>query len=56
MHLPHFRTGVTLVIEYEIVEGRNVVTHVPTVAGSRDLAVARLRRQGPATAQTQVGA
>jgi hypothetical protein len=31
MHLPHFRTGVTLVIEYKIVEGRNVLTHVPTL-------------------------
>ena len=31
MHLPHFRAGVTLVIEYEPVEGRNVLTHVPGV-------------------------
>jgi hypothetical protein len=30
-HLPHFRKGVTLVIEYEPVEGRNVLTHVPAV-------------------------
>jgi hypothetical protein len=29
MRLPHFRTGVTLVIEYELAEGRNVLTYVP---------------------------
>jgi hypothetical protein len=29
MHLPPFLPGTTVVIEYEIIEGRNVLTHVP---------------------------
>ncbi len=29
MHLPPFRNGTTLVIEYEVIEGLNVLTHVP---------------------------
>ena len=29
MHLPPFLPGTTLVIEYEMIEGRNVLTHVP---------------------------
>ena len=31
MHLPTFRPGATLVIEYERLEGCNVLTHVPGV-------------------------
>ena len=31
MHLPHYRAGISLVIEYEIVEGRNILAHVPEV-------------------------
>ena len=31
MHLPRFPVGTTVVIEYEIVEGRNVLAHVPRV-------------------------
>jgi hypothetical protein len=31
MRLPQYPAGTTLVIEYEIVEGRNVLAHVPTV-------------------------
>jgi len=29
MHLPPFGNGTTLVIEYEVIEGLNVLTHVP---------------------------
>ncbi len=29
MHLPVFPAGSVLVIEYKIIEGRNVLTHVP---------------------------
>ena len=31
MHLPHYRVGAVLVIEYDVVEGRNVLTAVPQV-------------------------
>jgi hypothetical protein len=31
MRLPHYRAGTSLVIEYEIVEGRNILAHVPKV-------------------------
>jgi|HubBroStandDraft_6_1064221.scaffolds.fasta_scaffold185229_3 hypothetical protein len=31
MHLPHYPAGTTLVIEYAIVEARNVLAHVPKV-------------------------
>jgi len=31
IHLPAFPAGTVVVIEYEIVEGRNVLTHVPEV-------------------------
>jgi hypothetical protein len=31
MHLPVFPAGSTIVVEYEIVEGRNVLTHVPAI-------------------------
>jgi hypothetical protein len=31
MRLPHYRAGTSLVIEYEIVEGRNILAHVPEV-------------------------
>jgi hypothetical protein len=31
MRLPRYAAGTTLVIEYEILEGRNVLTHVPEV-------------------------
>ncbi len=31
MRLPHYPAGVTLVVEYEILEGRNVLAHVPNV-------------------------
>ena len=31
MRLPHYPSGATLVIEYEIVEGRNVLATVPAI-------------------------
>jgi hypothetical protein len=31
MHLPVYPAGTTVVIEYEIVEGRNVLTSRPTI-------------------------
>jgi len=31
MHLPHYRVGAVLVIEYDVIEGRNVLTAVPQV-------------------------
>jgi hypothetical protein len=31
MHLPVIPSGSTVVIEYEIVEGRNILTTVPTI-------------------------
>ena len=31
MHLPPFRPGATLVLEYERLEGCNVLTHMPEV-------------------------
>jgi hypothetical protein len=31
MRLPHYPAGTSLVIEYEILEGRNVLAHVPEV-------------------------
>jgi hypothetical protein len=31
MRLPHCRAGATLVIEYEILKGRNVLAHVPEI-------------------------
>jgi len=31
MRLPHYAAGATLVVEYEVREGRNVLAHVPTV-------------------------
>jgi hypothetical protein len=31
MRLPHYPAGTSLVIEYEIFEGRNVLAHVPEV-------------------------
>ena len=31
MHLPAFPAETVVVIEYEIIEGRNVLTHVPAV-------------------------
>ncbi len=31
MHLPVFHAGTTLVVEYETVDGRNVLTHAPAV-------------------------
>jgi len=31
MHLPVFPAGSSIVIEYEIVEGQNVLTHVPAI-------------------------
>ncbi len=30
MRLPHYAAGATLVVEYEVREGRNVLAHVPT--------------------------
>jgi len=33
MRLPHFPAGTTLVIEYEILKGRNVLAHVPEIEG-----------------------
>ncbi len=31
MRLPHYHAGTSLVIEYEPVDGRNVLTHLPEV-------------------------
>ncbi len=31
IHLPVFPAGTTVVVEYEILEGRNVLTHAPAV-------------------------
>ena len=31
MHLPVFPPGSSIVVEYEIVEGQNVLTHVPAI-------------------------
>jgi hypothetical protein len=33
MRLPHYPAGTTLVIEYEILKGRNVLAHVPEIEG-----------------------
>ena len=31
MRLPHYPVGVTLVVEYDILDGQNVLTHVPEI-------------------------
>jgi hypothetical protein len=31
MRLPNYTAGATVVVEYEVREGRNVLAHVPTV-------------------------
>ncbi len=36
MRLPHYAAGATLVVEYEVREGRNVLAHVPTVQPAED--------------------